>query len=110
MISSTLFSGGSEIWVEPQEDHHNGWIQVGTRQRTHMLANVQRPGQAECHLRDPSTVPFGLMVAQFHRPRPPLDGRVVGKGQFQIGAMQVLERPGAVDGNGRLPGEGLQEL
>ena len=61
------------------------------------------PGQR--HLGDPAAMPLGLVVPQVQGPRPALDRGVVGQLQLLVGAAQVLEQRGVVDGDGRLPGQ-----
>ena len=53
---------------------------------------------------------FGLVVAQLQGLRPAFDGPVIGQEQVVVETLQVVEQAGVVDGDGGLPGQGLQEV
>ena len=74
------------------------------------VVDVHAARQADGQVGDAPRVPLCLLVAQFKSFAPAFQCGIVGKRKFLIGALEVFEHLGIVDGDGGLTRNGLHEL
>ena len=63
---------------------------------------MQRPGQAHGHLGDAPGVALCFFVAQIQGVRPAFNSGVVGQGEFDVGALEAVEKLSTINGDGGL--------
>ncbi len=74
------------------------------------LVHVELTGELDGPVGDALGVSLGLAPGGLEGARPALDGGVVRQGQLHVGALQVLEERGAVDGDAGGARQGGEEL
>ncbi len=86
-------------------------VQQGAAADVHefLLGYTHRTGDVHRHLGNALAVAFGLLVAQVEGAGPALDGGVVSLEQGDVSTLQVVKQGSVVNGDGSLPGQGLQK-
>ncbi len=74
------------------------------------FVHVEFAGELDGPVRHALGVGLGLAPGGLEGARPALDGGVVRQGQLHVGALQVAEERGAVDGHAGGAGQGGEEL